>query len=213
MEKVLELTRRPSPGGRPQPLAYLSGTLWVGSWDTHRIYAIDPKTWNVREEIEAPGKPYGLAAYGAGLRAVIAHGEEEDRFFYDFVPGRGFDLASKKACPDFTGSHLASDGTTLYMTQMGFRRILAFGPDGAVLREVALVTRCGGIGVRDGTLYMIAADEEFENLELATLDVTASAPQPVLVASLPFDGRALTFNGSAWWTSDREINEIVSFAP
>jgi hypothetical protein len=95
--------------------------------------------------------------------------------------------------------------------QLGLRRILAFDRSGAVQREIAMPTRCVGIGVRDGALYMISADEEFENLKLATLDVRTSSPQAAPVAAIPFDARALTFDGTRRWTSHREAGEIVSF--
>ena len=94
---------------------------------------------------------------------------------------------------------------------MGLRRILAFDEQGAIAREIALPTRCGGIGAHDGAFYMISADEEFDNLTLATLDVGLASPQAVPVATLNPEARALTFDGSAWWTSYREQNEIVSF--
>lgn len=183
----------------------------MGSWDTDRLYAIDPQTWRVVEEVVAPGKPYGIAAIGNELRLVVSIGDEDDRFFYRFVPGEGFDSASKTACPDFTGSHLASDGTTLYLGQMGNRRILAIDAQGSVQREIALPTRCGGMGFRAETFYMISADEEFENLQLATLDLQANNPALAPVATIPFDARCLAFDGDAWWTSHREASEIVSF--
>jgi outer membrane protein assembly factor BamB len=211
MHSVKELQRHPSPGSRPQPLAFHGKTLWMGSWDTDSLYAIDPQTWRVVEEVPAPGKPYGIAALGDELRVVVSIGEEDDRYFYRFVPGQGFDADSKTACPEFTGSHLASDGSTLYLAQMGNRRILALDANGSILREIALPTRCGGIGVRAGTFYIISADEEFENLQLATLDVQVSNPALAPVAAIPFDARALAFDGDAWWTSHREASEIVSF--
>jgi DNA-binding beta-propeller fold protein YncE len=211
MENVKELSRHPSPGARPQPLAFHRNVLWVGAWDTDHLYAIDPQTWKVIEEVPAPGKPFGIAALGDDLRVVVSIGADDDRFFYRFTPGTGFDESSKTPCPDFTGSHLTSDGTTLYMTQMHFQRILAFDANGSVLREIALPSRCGGIGVGSGAFYMITADEEFDHLELATLDVTSSTPAAVPVAELPPEARALAFDGNAWWTSHREVNEIVSF--
>jgi outer membrane protein assembly factor BamB len=211
MQSVRELERQPSPAPRPQPLAFYGKTLWMGSWDTNHLYAIDPHTWRVLEEVAAPGKPYGLAALGAELRVVVSIGEEDDRYLYRFVPGQGFDPESKTACPDFTGSHLASDGTTLYLGQMGKQRILAFDASGSLLREIALPTRCGGMGLRAGTFYIISADDEFENLQLATLDVAVSHPALAPVAAIPFDARSLAFDGDAWWTSHREASQIVSF--
>ena len=211
MKSVKELERHRSPGSRPQPLAIHGKTLWTGSWDTDHLYAIDPQTWRVVEEVSAPGKPYGLTALGDELRVVVSIGEEDDRYLYRFVPGQGFDPESKTACPDFTGSHLASDGTTLYLGQMGNRRILALGANGSILREIALPTRCGGMGFRASTFYIISADEEFENLQLATLDLQVSNPALAPVAAIPFDARSLAFDGNAWWTSHREASEIVSF--
>ncbi|HEY2476978.1 MAG TPA: hypothetical protein VGI19_19515 [Candidatus Cybelea sp.] len=211
MKDVKEITKHASPGGRPQPLAYRDKTLWVGSWDTDRIYAVDPANWKVVDEVEAPGRPYGMAVTGDEIRVVVSIGADDDRYLYRFVPANGFDSASKTPCPELTGSHLASDGGTLYLLQMGFRRILAFDQQGEVAREIALPTRCGGIGVRDGTFYMITADEEYENLALATIDVRQAAPQAVPVAILHPEARALTFDGRAWWTSYREENEVVSF--
>jgi sugar lactone lactonase YvrE len=211
MQSVKELERHRSPGSRPSPLAILGKTLWSGSWDTDHLYAIDPQSWRVVEEVAAPGKPYGLTVVDDELRVVVSIGEDDDRYLYRFVPGQGFDAESKTACPDFTGSHLASDGTTLYLGQMGNRRILALGPDGSILREIALPTRCGGMGFRASTFYIISADEEFEHLQLATLDLQVSNPALASVAAIPFDARSLAFDGNAWWTSHREASEIVSF--
>jgi hypothetical protein len=58
---------------------------------------------------------------------------------------------------------------------------------------------------------MISADDEFDHLQLATLDVQSSAPSAVPVAEMSAEARALAFDGNAWWTSYREVNEIVSF--
>jgi hypothetical protein len=60
---------------------------------------------------------------------------------------------------------------------------------------------------------MIAADDEFENLEFGRIDLRQSAPTFEPVATVPFDGRALTFDGTMWWTSDRDKGEIVAFTP
>ncbi|MBV8244843.1 MAG: hypothetical protein JOZ38_02875 [Candidatus Eremiobacteraeota bacterium] len=151
--------------------------------------------------------------FGSELRAVVSIGADDDRYFFRFDPGTGFDLSSKTPCPDFTGSHLAANGTTLYLAQMGNRRLLVL--DGAynIQREVPLPTRIGGLGFASGGLYVISADEEWENLHFSSLNGDAEHPQVSEIASIPFDARALTFDGSAWWTSHREASEIVSFTP
>ncbi|HLY03185.1 MAG TPA: hypothetical protein VKR56_11910 [Candidatus Cybelea sp.] len=209
MQNVKEVTRQPSPGGRPQPLAFYGGQLWVGSWDTDKLYAIETKNWDVVDEIAAPGRPYGLARYRDALAVVVAL-DDDDRYLFRFRPGRGFD--NKVACPEVTGSHLAADGSVLYLCQQGKRRILAVDGHASVQREIALAVRCAGFAFDDsGNAFMITADEEFENAEFARADLQGSVAATDPIAAVPFDGRALTFDGSAWWTSDREEGEIVAF--
>jgi len=212
MQNVREIQRHPSPGGRPQPLAFHGGRLWVGSWDDDKLRAFDPASWTVVEEIAAPGRPYGIAPFDGALAVVIALGDD-DRYICRFTPGKGFDLDGKIACPDFTGSHLAANGSTLYLGQQGKHQILELGAGNSIVREIPLPTRCAGFGFdAGGECYMIAADEEFENLEFARFDLQQSSPAPAPIASVPFDARALAFDGSNWWTSHREESQIVSFS-
>jgi hypothetical protein len=212
MQDVKERSRQAAPAGRPQPLALVGETLWVGSWDTDRLYAIDLRTWLVVDEVPAPGRPYGLALIGNELRVVVSIGDDDDRYLYRFIPGRGFDPDSKLPCPDFTGSHLAADGTTLYLCQATNRRIVELDDMANVVRESALPTRCVGMGFGPSGFYIISADEEFEHLQLATLDLRSTNPGIAPVAGIPFDARSLAFDGKNWWTSHREANEIVSFS-
>ncbi|MBV8375214.1 MAG: hypothetical protein JO302_06860 [Candidatus Eremiobacteraeota bacterium] len=213
MQSLKELQRRASPGARPQPLALFQGALWVGSWETNALYAIDPKSWKTIETVPAPGRPYGIAPLNGALRVVVSDGgEADDRYLYRFTPGKGFDESSKTACPDFTGSHLASKDGKLYLGQMHNRRILVLDADDAIAREIQLPTRTGGFGFgSNDDFYLIAADEEFERLELATLDL--QQPNRITVmAPIEFGARGLTYDGGTWFTSDREASQIVSFA-
>jgi len=207
----MERERHAAPAGRPQPLALVGETLWVGSWDSDHLYAIDRQSWVVTDDVAAPGKPYGLAAIGGDLRVVVSIGEEDDRYLFRFKPGTGFDLGSKTPCPDFTGSHLAFGGTDLYLVQSTNGRIVQLDDAGSIVRAVALPTKCGGIGFGPGAFYMISADEEFDHLHLATLDLAHPNPAAVPVAEMSPDARALAFDGARWWTSHREAGEIVSF--
>ena len=77
---------------------------------------------------------------------MISHGEDDDRYLYRLLPDSGFDLTSKTPCPDLTGSFMAAAGDRIYLGQMTFQRILAPKPDASVEREIALPTRCGGLG-------------------------------------------------------------------
>jgi hypothetical protein len=211
MQTIDETARHRAPGGRPQPLAFHDGLLWVGAWDTDRLYAMDPQQWTLVQEIAAPGRPYGLASVGDALYAVVAL-DDDDRFLFRVTPGRGFDPSSKVPCPDFTGSHLAADGASLYLCQQGKRRILAIDDRADVRREIALPTRCGGFAFRSaGDCAMISADEEFENVSLARIDLAQSAPAADPIAAIGFDARGLAFDGSLWWASDREVGDVVAF--
>lgn len=210
MDSIKELRREAAPGGRPQPLAYANGSLYVGSLDTKTIYEIAVDTWAVRSQWAAPGKPFGMAPLGDAIRVVVSIGEEDDRYLHTFVPGKGF-TGEGVALPDLSGSHLASDGTQLYLLQIGNRRIVTLDADGAARKQTALPGRLGGVGCANGELFGLAGDEEFEHLHLARIDVSGTEATFENVASISDDARALTHDGRAWWTSYRDLNEIVSF--
>jgi len=212
MQNATEITRLASPGEKPQGLAFLASTLYVGAWETNTVYGIDPKTGEVRSSDPAPGTPYGLAAFGDSLRAVVAL-EDDDRYLVSFVPGKGFDIATKVALPEQSGSHLASDGTHFYVVQMGARRIVELDADGNLLRSVPVAERLGGIAVANGTLYGIAGDAELEHLHLATIDLSGETPVVTDVASIDDLSRGLTYDGSNFWTSHRDEHRIVAFTP
>src|SRR5665213_3476244 len=113
MNDVAELMRLPSPAPQPQSLVFDGQTLWMGSRETHRLYAIDPHQWTARDEIEAPGTPWGMTVVGDELRVLCGEAPDDNRFIRRFIPGHGF-KSERMACPDDTGSQLAFDGTQLY---------------------------------------------------------------------------------------------------
>jgi len=212
MQDVTKKTKRPAPAGRPFAPAFHGTSLWIGSWDTDRIYELDPKSGVVRNEFPAPGKPFGLAAFEDGLRVVVSdNGEADDRYLYRFAADTGFDLASKAPCPDVTGSHLAAHGGELYLAQLHNRRILVLAGDVSVKREIALPSQIAGMAFRNGKLFVIAADDEFEDLRFAELTGDPGKPQLAEIARLPSVARCLASDGEVWWTAHREDNEIVSF--
>jgi hypothetical protein len=212
MQSVTEQPRQASPAGHPQPLAAIADTLYVGAWDTDAIYPIETKTWTAGAAVAAPGKPYGMAVLDGAIRVVVSVGADDDRYLYAYTPGKGFD-PNGIALPDLSGSHLASDGTTLYLLQMGNRKIVSLDGNGAVTAEHPLPARLAGIGFANGALYGITGDEEFENLHFARIDL--SGPEAVVtpIASIDDEARGLTFDGNAWWTSYRDVDTIGSFAP
>lgn len=211
MQSITELQRKPSPGGRPQPLAYLDGALYVGSLDTSVIYEIETASWHVRAQHAAPGRPYGMAVLDGTVRVVVSIGDQDDRYLHTFVPGKGFELTGV-ALPDLSGSHLASDGSSLYLLQIGNRCVVTLDGEGKVKKRTALLQRLAGIGCANGKLYGLSGDEEFEHLHLAEIDLRGTEVAIANLASIADEARGLTHDGNAWWTSFRDDNQIVSFA-
>src|ERR1700759_1849962 len=114
MDTVEALMRLPSPAPRPQSLAFDGTSLWMGSLETRRIYAIDPASWNARDEGVAPGIPYGMTVAGDELFVICgadADAEdqvraEDERIVRRFLPGHGFKNSDAFLAPDGTGSQL-----------------------------------------------------------------------------------------------------------
>src|ERR1041384_4213777 len=101
--QVIEKSRFASPATTPQALAWDSKnkTLWMGSRDLQRIYAIDRETGAVVKKQEAPGIPWAAVAVNGELRFTIGEGEDDDRYIYRYTARDGF--SKMFACPEFTG--------------------------------------------------------------------------------------------------------------
>lgn len=212
-KRIQEVQRRKAPAARCQPLALFDGLLWTGSWETERIYGIDPNTWSVARDVPAPGKPFGIAPLDDALHIVVSDGgDADDRYLYRFVPSDGFITESKTPCPQMTGSHLASDGKRLYLGQAHERRIVTLDAAYGIVDAFALSTRAAGFAFGPGNeLYFISADEDFENLTFGTLELKAGTTQFKAIATADAGFRSLAFDGSVWYTSDREAGEVVTF--
>jgi hypothetical protein len=207
-----EILRLPSPGPEPLGLAFDGTSLWIASREAHRLFAVNPATWTVREEAEVPGAPFGIAVVGIELRVVVGIGDDDDdRYIYRFVPGHGF-KSDRITCPDLSGAHVAFDGDKLYLSQAHNRKILALDSHGAVTREIPLDRRPVGTMILDDVFYLVTCDLEWKNHELTSVDARGEKSIITSLASIPFGARGLTFDGARFWTSDRRANEIVAFA-
>jgi hypothetical protein len=107
--QVIEKCRIVSPATTPQALAWdaRNKTLWMGSRDLHRIYAIDPNNGKALKQQESPGIPWAAVAVNGELRFTIGEGRDDDRYIYRYTPETGF--SKMFACPEFTGSYLSFD--------------------------------------------------------------------------------------------------------
>lgn len=216
MNEIQELRRLASPAPKPQSLAWDGATLWMGSRETRRIYAINPTTWTVGWEVAAPGTPYGMTVIGAELRVLCSETAADNRIIRRCVPGKGFDGKFSMPCPDDSGSQLGYDGRRLHVSQWYPRKVLALGADGKVARTIRVPHGiCGQVFVED-VLYLVTTDaEETNDYWLTRVDLgKTEAAEPVIadVARIPFQARALAWDGEKFWTNHREQNEIVAFA-
>jgi hypothetical protein len=211
VEDVVENLRLPSPAPRPQALAFDGDKLWMGSIETSRLYAIDPRQWTVLEEAPLPGLPWGMTVVGDELRVICGEGEDDDRWIRRFVPGHGAKTHDAIACPDFTGSQLSFDGARLYVSQWYNKRILGLSEDGQVVRTIEVPRGvCGQVFV-DGNFFALTTDDEDGDYFLMRAAADAQTPQWEDVARVPFAARALAYDGTKFWTNHRERNEIIAF--
>lgn len=209
MNDITEALRLPSPAPRPQALAFDGDKLWMGSIETDRLYAINPRQWTLIEEDKVPGKPWGMAVVGDELRVVCGVGD--DRVIKRFVPGHGFKSGGSIDCPDATGSQLSYDGSWLYLSQWYNKRILGLDERGNIVRQIDVPHQICGQCYVDGAFYCVTTDDE-ESSEYFLTKVSANGEtRSEDLARIPFAARALAFDGSRFWTNHREANQIVAF--
>ncbi len=208
---VTEFARRPSPASKPQSLAFDGTTLWMGSRETRRLYAIDPVSWRAREEAEMPGVPWGMTWARDALVVIYGVGEDDDRVVQRYVPGSGFDGEPVRA-PDGTGSQLGWDGDVLTISQWYNRRVLGVDASGAVIRAFDVPHGVCAQTVVDGRFYLVTTDdEETGEYWITRVDARGERPHVDDLAVVPFPARALAFDGERFWTNHREADEIVAF--
>jgi hypothetical protein len=209
---ITEIERLPSPATTPQALSWHKGELWFGSRDLRRIYRMDRKNWKIVEEMEAPGTPWAAVSTGDALWFTLGEGDEDDRYLWRYVPGKGFSETGI-ACPEFTGSYLSYDGEHLYLSQWYKHRILKLDAAGNILLEIAIGAEISGHVFVDEMIYVLRGTEQNGgDWRLARLDPREAMPAIEDVARVPFQCRSLAFDGERLWTNHREADRIVCFA-
>ena len=210
-----ELLRIPAPCPSPMGLACDGTDLWIGSYETARIYGMNAQRGSVFEEATAPGRPYGLTVTGDALRVVVGDmndGGTDDRFIRRYIMGKDFKSDAIR-CPDGTGSFLAYDGDRLYLSQRDAKRILEFDEAGAVLRTIPVPREITGMVIVGGKFYLVTTESrKVDDYRLLCLDARKEQPEIVELASIPFGARSLAYDGTKFWTNCRAENTIVAFA-
>lgn len=209
---ITEIERLPSPATTPQALAWHGTELWFGSRDLRRIYRMDRKNWKVIEEVEAPGIPWAAVSAGDSLWFTLGEGDEDDRYLWRYVGGRGFSETERIACPELTGSYLSFDGETLYLSQWYKHRILKLDAKGNVTREIGIGAEISGHVFVDGRIYVLRGTEQNGgDWRLARFDPREAIPRVEELARVPFQCRSLSFDGEHLWTNHRDADRIVCF--
>jgi hypothetical protein len=213
LSEVAEIVRIPSPAPAPQALAHDGEHIWLGSYETSRIYGIYPSQGRVFEELAAPGRPIGATTVGDELRCILSeNGETDNRFIRRYVPGHGFKSSGAIACPDDTGSFLAWDGDHLWLSQRHNKRVLELDPSYRVIRTVDVGEEIIGIAWVDERLYLsLWLGKERGGCRIAYIEARAATPQPVVVAQSPFAAVSLARDGGRFWTNDFKAAQIVAF--
>ncbi len=210
-ESIEELLRIPSPAPGPQGIACDGTDLWIGSIETQRIYGVRTQTGAVFEESAAPGMPIGMVVIGESVHVVSSEGADGDRYIRRYVIGHGFKNEAI-ACPDQTGSFLAWDGDHLFLSQRYEQRILELDAGGSIIRAIPVPRQITGITVIGGHFYVMTCENKAcDDMRVLKIDARRETPEVTELASVPFIARSLAWDGTKFWTSAREANEVVAF--
>ncbi len=207
---VREIRRLQSPFQRPQGLAWDGEQLWISSMATGALCAMDPATWTPAWETKAPGTPFGLTFAGGALLVLCGETSADHRIIRKCLPHHGFESSFGIPCPGDTGSQLGHDGTHLYVSQWYKQRVLRLDNAGIAIQSISSPHQICGQVIVGGHLYLMTTDDESTNdYFLTKIDLVTH--EAVDVAMVPFQGRALAFDGTNFWTNHREAHQTVCF--
>ncbi|MGI9114231.1 MAG: hypothetical protein ACR2FX_04205 [Chthoniobacterales bacterium] len=211
LPSVREQRRLHSPGPAPQALAWHGGNVWLGSRDLRQVYQLEPQSWNVLQQIDAPGIPWAAVSTGGTLQLTIGEGANDDRYVYRYSGDGTFQKLF--ACPEFTGSYLSYDGSNLYLSQWYKQRILKLDQSGDIIAVIDVGAEISGHTFTEGAIYVLRGTEENgESWTIARLDPREERPCVTDLATVPFACRSLAFDGTNFWSNHRAAGEVVAFS-
>lgn len=210
LPEVREARRMISPAPAPQALASDGNVLWMGSWETQKLYGFKPPEFDVFEKANAPGRPVGMTAIGETLRVVCSEGDD-NRYIRRYVPGHGFVMTERIECPEDTGSFLAYDGEHLWLSQRYNMRLLQLDAQYRVAHEIALDAQIIGFVWALGSFYVSTwHGKDGGGCKIGRID--KNPERVTYVATVPYAAISLAHDGARFWTNDPRENAIVSFS-
>jgi hypothetical protein len=215
MHPIRELHRLASPAPKPQCLTWDGQHLWMGSMETHFVHQLAPGTLESCRQVKAPGLPFGMVWTGSDFLVLCGETDEDLRIIRRLDPEHGFDPHFALPCPDDTGSQMSWAGGGIFTISQWYRRkVLFMDVSGTVHRSLTAPHGICGHTIAGDDLWVVGTDAE-EGTEYFLSRARLSAPEPVFedVASVPFQARGLTWDGSCLWTNHRAAHRIVAFTP
>ena len=210
LKEILVLDTLASVSPQPHSVAVDGQRVWIGSRATKHIDVMDRDTWKKIDEIVPPGMPWGMTLGNGEIVMTCGETDDDTRRIRRYVPSRGF-VEGFVACPDDTGSHLAIDAEgRVLLGQWYNQKLLVLGNDGSVLRSIDAPHGIAGVAViGDNACVLGTDDEDHGEYFISRIDLTTGAAQDV--ATVPFHARGLSFDGSRFWTNEREADRTLTF--
>ena len=211
---MAEVMRYASPVEAPQGIAWDGTTMWMTSAATGRVYAVDPQSWTVRHEFFPPAEALGITYTGVEFRLILApliedpDLERDRRYVYAFSPEIGFSECF--ACPNDSGSFLAYDEGTLYVSQAWDKKIIELDERGSSRRQIPLDRRPVGMTIVQDSFYLVTVDDQWNDGHFERLGMHDDPSAMQFLHSFPFKPRSVAFDGNRFWIADRNSDALVS---
>ena len=200
----------PAPEPVPQSLTYDGKQLWIGSWETKQIVAVD-RTGRRRTHFAAPAKPVG-ATFANGHFFYMLSDEADDRTVRS-VDEHGTWADDAFLPPDESGSFLSWDGEWLWLSQRFLKRVHRLDPQThRPLQTIEIGEQViGHTWIGDWLYVSLWLGKDRGGAVLGRVSGADSGGVQYL-ASSDFAMISLAYDGDALWANDTKGSRIVAMS-